>query len=410
MNSQSPFKWRHFHADIILLCVRWYLRYALSYRDLAEMMRERGLSIDHTTIYRWVQCYAPELEKRCRPHLKACNDSWKVDETYIKIKKTWTYLYRAVDSEGNVFVAGETTSPDFPTTPGAFDTTCGADGSCDTGSPLVGGMWDAYVTKLNATGSDLLYSTYFGGTRHNVSTPLGVAITGSDLALSIAIDSAGDAYVAGMTDSIDFPVTATAFQKAPGGGTDGFVTKLNPTGKALLFSTYLGGSDSDQLGLGEGIALDSIGDAYIAGITLSSDFPTTAGAFDTSFNGGGADAFVTKVDAAGGVLVNSTFLGGVKWEAATSIALDSSGDAFVTGLTDSADFPTTPGAFSTSFSSYGSVYVTEIKFGAVGPAPLNVPVIAYVAGGAAVAVAVVVALLWIRRYRTRSPPPPPVSP
>src|SRR5712691_10715974 len=101
MNSQSPFKWRHFHADIILLCVRWYLRYALSYRDLAEMMRERGLSIDHTTIYRWVQKYAPELEKRCRPHLKACNDSWRVDETYIKVKKIWTYLYRAVDSQGN---------------------------------------------------------------------------------------------------------------------------------------------------------------------------------------------------------------------------------------------------------------------------------------------------------------------
>src|SRR6266852_1323400 len=101
MNQQSPFKWRHFEAEIILLCVRWYLRYSLSYRDLEEMMAERGLSIDHTTIYRWVQCYAPELEKRCRPHLKACNDSWKVDETYIKIKKTWTYLYRAVDSEGN---------------------------------------------------------------------------------------------------------------------------------------------------------------------------------------------------------------------------------------------------------------------------------------------------------------------
>lgn len=314
-----------------------------------------------------------------------------------------------IDSEGKVFVAGGTTSPDFPTTPGAFDTTCGADGSCDTGSPFVGGMWDAYVTKLSATGSALLYSTYVGGTRHNVSTPFGVAITGSDLALGIAIDPAGDAYVTGMTDSIDFPVTATAFQKAPGGGTDGFVTKLNPTGKALLFSTYLGGSDSDQPGLGEGIALDSIGDAYIAGITLSSDFPTTSGAFDTSFNGGGADAFVTKVDASGGALLNSTFLGGIKWEAATSIALDSPGDAFVTGLTDSADFPTTPGAFSTSFSGYGSVYVTEIKFGAVGPAPLNVPVIAYVTGGAAVAVAVV-ALLWIRRYRTRSPPPPPASP
>jgi len=101
MKNQSPFKWRHFEAEIILLCVRWYLRYSLSYRDLEEMMAERGLRVDHTTIYRWVQRYAPELEKRCRPHLKACNDSWKVDETYIKIKKIWMYLYRAIDSEGN---------------------------------------------------------------------------------------------------------------------------------------------------------------------------------------------------------------------------------------------------------------------------------------------------------------------
>jgi len=79
-------------ADIILLCVRWYLRYALSYRDLEEMMLERGLAVDHTTIFRWVQRYAPELEKRCRPHLKTTNDSWRVDETYIKVKKIWTYL------------------------------------------------------------------------------------------------------------------------------------------------------------------------------------------------------------------------------------------------------------------------------------------------------------------------------
>jgi len=99
--SPNPFKWRHFQADIILLCVRWYLRYALSYRDLEEMMLERGLHVDHTTIYRWVQKYAPELDKRCRPHLKTCNDSWRVDETYIKIKTVWFYLYRAVDSEGN---------------------------------------------------------------------------------------------------------------------------------------------------------------------------------------------------------------------------------------------------------------------------------------------------------------------
>ncbi len=101
MNQQNPFKWRHFESEIILLCVWWYLRYALSYRDLEEMMGERGFQVDHTTIYRWVQYYAPELEKRCRPHLKATNDSWRVDETYIKIKGTWTYLYRAVDSDGN---------------------------------------------------------------------------------------------------------------------------------------------------------------------------------------------------------------------------------------------------------------------------------------------------------------------
>src|SRR6266487_5722465 len=101
MSHQSPFKWCHFESEIILLCVRWSLRSSLSSRDLEEMMRERGLHVDHTTISRWVQCYAPELDKRCRPHLKACNDSWRVDETYIKVKKTWMYLYRAVDSEGN---------------------------------------------------------------------------------------------------------------------------------------------------------------------------------------------------------------------------------------------------------------------------------------------------------------------
>ena len=101
MNPKNPFKWRHFQSDIILLCVRWYLRYPLSYRNLEEMMLERGLTVDHTTVYRWVQTYAPEIDKRCRPHLKSTNDSWRVDETYIEVKGEWKYLYRAVDSEGN---------------------------------------------------------------------------------------------------------------------------------------------------------------------------------------------------------------------------------------------------------------------------------------------------------------------
>ncbi len=101
MDTSTPFKWRHFEAEIILLCVRRYLRYSLSYRDLEEMMLERGLQVDHPTIYRWEQHYAPELEKRYRLHLKATNDSWCVDETNIKFKKTWMDLYRAVASEGN---------------------------------------------------------------------------------------------------------------------------------------------------------------------------------------------------------------------------------------------------------------------------------------------------------------------
>lgn len=101
MRQANPFKWRHFEGEIILLCVRWYLRYALSYRDLEEVMRERGVTVDHTSIYRSVQCYAPELEKRCRPHLKPTNDSYRVDETYVKVKGRWKYLYRVLDSAGN---------------------------------------------------------------------------------------------------------------------------------------------------------------------------------------------------------------------------------------------------------------------------------------------------------------------
>jgi transposase, IS6 family len=100
MSDPSLFKWRHFEPDIILCAVRWYLRYALSYRDVEELLRERGVSIDHTTVFRWVQRYAPELDKRCRPQLKSTNDSYRVDETYIKINKQWHYLYRAVDSTG----------------------------------------------------------------------------------------------------------------------------------------------------------------------------------------------------------------------------------------------------------------------------------------------------------------------
>ncbi|MFP3668427.1 IS6 family transposase [Priestia sp. SIMBA_032] len=101
MEKQDVFKWKHYHYDIILQTVRWYLRYNLSFRDLVEMMEERGLSVAHTTIMRWVHQYGPELDKRIRRHPKQTNDSWRVDETYIKVKNQWMYLYRAVDSKGN---------------------------------------------------------------------------------------------------------------------------------------------------------------------------------------------------------------------------------------------------------------------------------------------------------------------
>ncbi len=100
-HNSSPFKWRHFDPSIILLCVRWYCRYQLSYRDIEEMMKERGLNVDHSTVFRWVQRYAPEINKRIRPYLKMSGTSYRVDETYIKVGKSCKYLYRAVDKEGN---------------------------------------------------------------------------------------------------------------------------------------------------------------------------------------------------------------------------------------------------------------------------------------------------------------------
>lgn len=109
---ENPFKWQHYEGEIILLAVRCYLRYALSYRDLAEMLSERGLRVVHNTIFRWMQAFAPELDKRIRPHLKPSNDAWHVDETYIKVRGKWLYLYRAVDSQSQAldFLLNETRS------------------------------------------------------------------------------------------------------------------------------------------------------------------------------------------------------------------------------------------------------------------------------------------------------------
>ena len=209
-----------------------------------------------------------------------------------------------MDSTGNAYVTGVTSSPDFPTTAGAFDTTHNADR-------------DAFVTKLNPSGSALVYSTFLGG------------IDG-DFGRSIVVDTSGNAYVSGDTFSSNFPTTPGAFDTtiSPDEVADVFVTKLNPAGSALVYSTFLGGGTGARSG---GIALDTSGSVYVAGTSSSPAFPTTAGAFDTTSNGLG-DVFVTKFNhhRLGARLLH--FHRRKHCDEAHGIALDASGNAYVTGL------------------------------------------------------------------------------
>ena len=204
-------------------------------------------------------------------------------------------------------MTGEASSTDFP-----------------TASPFQssnGGSSDAFVTKFNAAGSALGYSTYLGG-------------SGPDVGRGIAVDSSGNAYVTGSTTSTDLPA-ANPFQAANAGSDDAFVAKLNPAGSALVYSTYLGGGGTDA---GNDIAVDSSGNAYVAGITNSTDFPTVDPVQATL--GGSNDAFVAKLNPGGSALVYSTFLGGSFFDLANGIAVDNAGNAYVTGDADSTNFPT----------------------------------------------------------------------
>ena len=257
-----------------------------------------------------------------------------------------------VDSAGNAYLTGETSSLDFPLTPGAYQQS-NAGGS------------DVFVAKFDVTGN-LVYSTYLGGEL-------------SERGSSIAVDANGNACVTGRTNSIGFPLM-NAWQSQLLGDFDAFVTELNSQGNALLFSTYLGGSGNDE---GSGIAVDSSGSIYVTGGTSSlsgDDFPTTSGAFQRLFGGGNNDAFVTKFDptqVGSGTLVYSTFLGGGGIDRGNSIAVDSAGNAYVTGRTASNDFPLsgapqlayaggTYDAFVTELNSTGSSVVFSTFLGGSG--------------------------------------------
>jgi hypothetical protein len=229
----------------------------------------------------------------------------------------------ALDSRGNIYLAGTTTSLDFPVTEGAPQGTFG------------GGNSDAFVVKLSADGKRLLFSTYLGG-------------EAAEPARGIAADEHGDIYVAGVTLSAAFPVTPGALQTTRRGPRDAFAAKLRVEPPSLLWATYLGGSDEE---FDVSLAVDAAGSAYISGRTFSTDYPTTPGAFQTTFGGAGTgsqrygDAVVTKIHPDGSSLVYSTYLGGLSGDIATAIAVDSTGAAYITGLTLSRNFPTTAGSF-----------------------------------------------------------------
>ncbi|WP_455392781.1 DUF7948 domain-containing protein, partial [[Eubacterium] cellulosolvens] len=240
----------------------------------------------------------------------------------------------ALDSSGNIYVTGNTFSSNFPTSSNAYKK-----------SRISSWQWDIFVSKLNPTGSTLLYSTYMGGSNLN-------------MAQGIAVDSAGFAYVTGYTDSTNFPVSPWAFDKTITMSHEkAFVFKLNKTASGLEFSTLVGGHMEDYA---YDIVIDQIGYSYITGFTGSSTFPTTPGAFDESFNGYNGDAFITKVNLNGSALNFSTFVGGSNKEEGWGIDIDPYCNVYITGRTYSANFPKTPDAYNGTRGPYSAGYMFHL--------------------------------------------------
>jgi predicted enzyme related to lactoylglutathione lyase len=243
------------------------------------------------------------------------------------------------DDDGNIYVSGNTGSDDFPTTPGAYDETYNGGG-------------DIFVAKFNPTGDTLLFSTVIGGS--------GVDRNAED---SLAMDASGALYVSGTTSSSDFPVTPGAFDESYNGGGDGFVVKLAPDGSSVGYATFIGGSASDGI---RNLAANASGEAFVTGLTQSGNFPVTPGAYDETYNGY-SDWFVAKLNVAGNSLEYATYLGGSDSEQSpTKLLITTTGEVYLSGTTDSPDFPTTPGAYDRSFSFVDGVDVITAKLSATG--------------------------------------------
>jgi hypothetical protein len=234
----------------------------------------------------------------------------------------------AVDGEGYIFLTGNTLSVNFPLQD-PFDGT-------------LSGLSDAFIAKLDPSGQRLIFSTYFGG-------------TSTDDGREIALGPGGDVHVAGATASTDFP-TVTAFQNSFGGNQDAFVARFDPTGAVLERSSYLGGSGGDGPG---GLSVDGSGGVFVSGLVQSSDFPVTLGAFQPAYGGSG-DVFVTKVNASGS-LAYSSYLGGSDFDTGGANAIDSSGNVYVAGATESADFPVMNGLDDTFSGGSRDGFVAKIS-------------------------------------------------
>ncbi|MGA7237318.1 MAG: Ig-like domain-containing protein [Bryobacteraceae bacterium] len=257
-----------------------------------------------------------------------------VYSTYIYGSGTDQGAAIAVDNTGNAYITGSTSSNDFPTMRNSVQ-------------PSYGGGGDAFIAKLSPAGNQLVYSSYLGG-------------KGNDVGTAIAVN-AGQAYITGYTQSNDFPVSSAAFQRSNAGMTDAFVAAFSPDGTGLPYSTYLGGDNNDQ---GTAIAVDSAGEAVVTGFTGSSynpsgKFPVTLGAYQTVFSDGSVDVFITKLNAIGSALVFSTYLGGYSNDYANAIALDLTGAIYVTGYTQSFNFPVAGGG--TPYVGGNEVFVTKLN-------------------------------------------------
>jgi len=247
----------------------------------------------------------------------------------------------AVDATGNAYIAGYTYSATFTTTVGAVQRN-------------YGGATDAFVVKLDPAGASQVYSTFLGG-------------TGEDQATAIRVSAGSSAYVAGFTSSSNFPTSTGAYRTAYSGGTDAFVTRIDPTGSGLTYSTFLGGTNIDRA---YALDLDSTGNAYVAGQTYSSGFPTTVGALQTS-HGGGADAFLAKLSASGNTLAYSTFLGGTgtcsvpdpfrnyQCDGAFAVAVETNGRAWIAGVAG-AGFPLNAG-HQTTAGGNGDAFLAQVN-------------------------------------------------